>query len=188
MSLPKTKIVRQQTEVTGYDKETGEITSQRKTTVSKVPNQPEFIKLYLRDILYLSDLQTNQSGLLLQLLMRMNYTNEIVLNSHVKKEIAKQLDISVGTIDNNLSKFVDGKILERIGRGVYTANPFLFGKGDWADIFHNRESKISLSIDYDINGRTFQSVLSQAQEKKNQAKEETKIEVEEVVSKELKAV
>ncbi|MBT2695424.1 replication/maintenance protein RepL [Bacillus sp. ISL-55] len=187
MSLPEKRLLRQQTEVTGYNSETGEVTNKSTTTVTKVPNQPEFIKLYLRDILYLSDLQTNQSGLLLQLLMRMNYTNEIVLNSHVKKEIAKQLDISTGTIDNNLSKFVEGKILERVGRGVYTANPYLFGKGDWADIFQNRESKISLSIDYDMNGRTFQSVINQIQEQKVQQKEEVKIEPE-APTKELKAV
>lgn len=185
--MPEKRLLRQQTEVTGYNSETGEVTTKSTTTVSKVPSQPEFIKLYLRDILYLSDLQTNQSGLLFQLLMRMNYTNEIVLNSHVKKEIAKQLNISTGTIDNNLSKFVEGKILERIGRGVYTANPYLFGKGDWAEIFQNRESKISLSIDYDVNGRTFQSVIDQIREQKTQLKEEAKPEPE-VLSKELKAV
>lgn len=38
--------------------------------------------------------------------------------------------------------------------GVYTLNPYLFGKGDWQDI-----SRLRLEINYDdIKGKTFKTI------------------------------
>jgi hypothetical protein len=78
----------------------------------------------------------------------MNYQNEIVLNSTIKKRIAVDLGIVPKTIDNALVTFVKKGVLLRQDTGVYQANPYLFGKGEWTNI-----RKIRLQIEYGKNSR-----------------------------------
>jgi hypothetical protein len=92
------------------------------------------VKLYLKDLAHLRELPAWVSGVLYELLQRMDYNNEIILNSTIKKRIADELSLVLGTIDNALVKFVQRDILFRQDKGVYLANPYLFGKGLWEDI------------------------------------------------------
>ena len=72
-----------------------------------------------------------------------------------KKQITKTINIKITTLDNILTKLVKGKILYRLGLGTYLLNPYLLGKGNWADV-----SSIRLKIDYsDIEGKTFGAVI-----------------------------
>ena len=156
------KKINQIREVETVDLETGAVDRILTDISYKIEAEPAYIKLYLADILYLNDLQTNQAGLLLALLQKMNYDNQIVLNAALKREIAEKLNISTGTLDNNLSKFCKGKILKRQDRGIYIANPHLFGKGTWHEIAQSRNANIDMTINYSESGRTFNSVLSQS--------------------------
>lgn len=149
----------QQTEHTIIDKN-GEVQSNTKSTVLKVEAEPSYIKIYLQDILYLNNLQSNQTGLLYELLSYLNYDNEIVLNSTIKRRIAEKLETTIQVIDNNLSKLVKKDILKRVGRGVYIANPYLFGKGKWKDILEKRIEHISLKIEYSKEGVSYSSSLN----------------------------
>lgn len=145
--IRQTRSIVQQVESTVIN-EHGELIEQSSSTVFNVGAEPDYIKLYLEDILYLNDLQANQSSLLYQLLSYMTYGNEIILNSTIKKRIAEKLGTSMQVIDNNLSKYVKANILERVGRGTYLANPYLFGKGSWKDISAKRNANIHLDIKY----------------------------------------
>ena len=78
----------QQTVVQVVDAGTGEVKSEQTYTVLTVGAEPDYIKLYLRDVLHLTNLQPNQSSLLYELLKYLNYENEIILNSTIKKRIA----------------------------------------------------------------------------------------------------
>jgi hypothetical protein len=71
-----------------------------------------------------------------------------VLNSTVKRRIADELGIVSGTIDNALVKFVNRNILFRQGKGVYLANPYLFGKGAWEDV-----EEIRMKVTYRPTGK-----------------------------------
>lgn len=124
-------------------------------------SEPSYIKLYLQDILYLSDMPKGYEKILFELLKHTCYADEkegmrINLSSGIKKQIAKKLDIkNVRSINNALSDLVKGKVLYRIDTGLYQLNPYLFGKGNWNDI-----SKLRTEIDYDeIKGRTFKTVI-----------------------------
>jgi len=137
------------------DLETGkaiESTEQRERTV-KVEQEPNFIKLYLQDICKLNDIPKTGSKLLNELLKYTSYDNKILLPSAIKKEIAKKLDTTVGTLDNALSKLTKKEILRREGTGVYILNPFFFGKGKWTDI-----KKIRAEWEYGVEGRALTNV------------------------------
>lgn len=125
---------------------------------------PLYVMLYLSDILYLSDMPKQYLAVTLALLKRLRYAGDedglcVALLPKVKRDICKELGWDVmKSLDNALSKLVKGKILERVDRGLYRFNPYLFGRGDWQDI-----DRIRLEVVYDIKGRTFQSVLEESE-------------------------
>jgi hypothetical protein len=112
--------------------EDGVLTRQRRN--SRIAKEPHFVKLYLKDLAHLRELPGWVSGVLYELIKKMDYNNEIVLNSTIKNRIANNLGVVPKTIDNALSKFVQKNILFRQDKGIYLANPYLFGKGLWEDI------------------------------------------------------
>lgn len=157
--MPK---INQSHEETYYDSQTGEVTKQITNQTYSFGEEPSFIKLYLNDLLYLADLPTRHTKILYELLKRSSYATPtegmtVTVNSSIKKRIAEAVGIkSVGSIDNAITELVQGKILFRIDRGLYSFNPYLFGKGDWQNI-----SRMRLTIDYDvIKGKTFSAVCA----------------------------
>ena len=154
--MPKIK----QSVETSVLNEHGEIVSKRANQTLSWGAEPSYIKLYLQDILYLSDMPKHHEKILFELLKRATYAGEkdgmqIALNASVKKRIATELGIqNIRSINNALSDLVKGKVLYRVDTGLYNLNPYLFGKGDWQDI-----SRLRLEINYDeIKGRTFKTV------------------------------
>lgn len=175
IELPK---INQSIETEVMDQETGEIISKRANRVLNWGDEPQYIKLYLQDILYFSDLPKHHEKILFELLKRATYAGEkygmeITLNSSIKKRIADTLGIkNIRTINNALSDLVKGEILYRAEVGVYTLNPYLFGKGDWQDI-----SRLRLEINYDnsIKGRTFQAYCEYKTELERQQEKQKKL-------------
>lgn len=167
------KNIVQQVEQLQID-ENGELKSSLKSTIVSVGAEPDYVKLYLQDILYLKNLQSNQSALLYELLTYLNYNNEIMLNSVAKQRIADKLGTTRQVIDNNLGKYVKANILERIGRGTFRANPYLFGKGSWKDISELRSKNIHLAINYTAEGgRDLEVKISDKGEENEQGTNQT---------------
>jgi hypothetical protein len=135
------------------DFQTGEIVQTEREI--QIPKEPDFVKLYLNDLVLLKEVPQWVSGILYSLLKHMNYQNEIVLNSSIKKRIAADLGIIPKTIDNALVTFVKKSILMRQEVGVYKANPYLFGKGDWNNI-----RKIRLQVEYGNDVRDIQAEVT----------------------------
>jgi len=140
--------------------ERGEIVNKRANKILSWGAEPSYIKFYLQDILYFSDMPKHHEKILFELLKRACYAGEkdgmqITLNASVKKRIASELEIkNIRSINNVLSDLVKGKILYRVDTGLYNLNPYFFGKGDWQDI-----ARLRLEINYDeIKGRTFKTV------------------------------
>ena len=141
-----------------YEKETKDFQSGEVVQVERevqIPKEPDFIKLYLDDLVLLKDIPQWVSRVLYSLLKHMNYQNEIVLNSTIKRRIAADLGIIPKTIDNALVTFVKKGILNRQDPGVYQANPYLFGKGEWNNI-----RKIRLQIQYGKNSREIRAEVT----------------------------
>jgi len=138
----------------------GEIIQESQKLTYSWGNEPPFVKLYLQDILYLSELPNHHEKILFELLKRASYSGEkygmhVTLSAGLKRMMASDLEIkNIRTINNALSDLVKGKILIHMETGVYQFNPYFFGKGDWQDI-----AKMRLEINYDsIKGKTFKAV------------------------------
>lgn len=147
--------------------ENGEIISKRANKTLSWGAEPSYIKLYLQDVLYLSDMHKHHEKILFELLKRATYAGDeygmtVSLSAGTKRIMAKVLEIkNIRSINNALSDLVKGKILYRIDTGVYQFNPYLFGKGDWQDI-----ARLRLEINYDeIKGKTFKTVCEYESEK-----------------------
>jgi len=136
---------------THIDTQTGEVISEEKTNVIRLPQEPEFIKLYLQDINKIFDLPKGCSPVLYEILKQMTYDGKIVLNKYVKEECATAAKIALSSFNNCLTDLVKKDILKRLGTGTYIANPHLFGKGSWAEISKQRE--FYLTVKYSSKGK-----------------------------------
>lgn len=146
------------TEETTIEKD-GKTVTHTQRTKTRVGREPDYVKLYLQDVTYLSDMPKSYSNILYELCKYATYANDdegliVIVNSYIKDTIAKTLGVTSQHIANALSKLCGGDVLEPIARGTYRLNPYLFGKGDWASI-----RKIRLTVNYTLEGRTFQSAL-----------------------------
>jgi len=133
---------------TTVDSSTGQVLQTEEFKTIRLESEPEFVKLYLADIMLLKNLPKYMSGILHQVLKYMNFKNEIIIVGHVKSQIADELQIKVGTIEKAIHQLAKEGILIAKSRGLYIANPQLFGKGKWEDI-----QKLRLSLTYDKHGR-----------------------------------
>lgn len=145
------------------DFETGEVSSETVQTVVRTSKEPPYIKLYIDDVIRLYGLPKGESKILFELVKRMNYQGEIVINAAVKRDIAKALDLGGAkpeqVISNSMAKLVKNDILFRKDTGIYITNPHVFAKGDWSDIQELRDSYIELKIKYSMSGREMSTTI-----------------------------
>lgn len=142
---------------TKLDSATGEVLEQEINKTLRIGTEPSYVKLYLQDIMYLSDMPQQYAAVTRALLQHVTYAGGeegmcVVLAPMIKRKVCEVMGWKkTQTLNNALQKLCKGKILYHIDRGVYQFNPYLFGKGDWTDI-----SNLRLTIDYsEIEGRTF---------------------------------
>lgn len=134
--------------ITNFVDDNGEVHQKESFQTYSISGEEDYIKIYIKHINYLSNLPTGLEGLIYELIKCMNYGNKIVINSHIKRDIANNLEKSFNTVNQYITKLVDNKILIREGRGVYYLNPLFYGKGKWKDIIDLRE-KLKLEIEYE---------------------------------------
>jgi hypothetical protein len=134
----------------------GEKLFQKHIQESYVSKEPDYVKVYLDNILLINNLPSGIQKTLNVLLKRMAYDNIVVLNAYIKKQMAQELGFStVQSLNNNINKLVKEGIMNRKGTGTYEMNPFLFGRGSWENIKQIRfevvfeEGKISQKADFD---------------------------------------
>lgn len=133
------------------DSETGEVL-QYKSETEKVyiEKEPDYVKLYLKDIIRLKDLPPTSEKLLLLIVKHMGYNNLFQAYKPLKLVICQQLGMSINTLNNQISNLRKAGILipmDKYGRGLYLVDPNLFARGSWKDIRNLR-----LIIDYNLDG------------------------------------
>lgn len=144
-----------------FSEETGEIIdSESKVTSKYFSREPNFIKIYLQDILYLSDLTTSYHGVLYAIIKRMDYDNVVYLMKNNKTKIAEECKLEINTVAKAIVQLTKKQILIQTGRGEYMVNPYLFGKGQWNDI-----KSLRIKLDYTSAGRTWStSIVKETQD------------------------
>lgn len=158
--MAKTTIVNEAWRET-VDGQTGEILqvehSEGTRTIYK--QEPPYIKLYIQDVLYMQDMPKGLTNVMYALLKNAMFADKglrIYLPTGLKKELIAEVGTTKAAFDNALSKLCKGQIIKREDVGVYSLNPYFFGRGEWKDI-----DKIRATWNYDaIKGRTFQAVIT----------------------------
>ena len=82
-----------------------------------------------------------------------------VSKNRFEKSVQPDIDIKYQTFKNILKRLVDKGIFVRTGRGELEANPYLFARGEWCDVY-NRRKEIKLHIEYTDDGRKIFSTLN----------------------------
>lgn len=141
------KILQIQETIDQYNQKT------RKVKISQLPREPEFVKLYIKDICAINDLKKNAYQVLLQCLYHMAYDGHITLLKYHREKIANAIGVTDQTVKNQLCLLTQKKILKRKSNMVYVANPDLFGRGYWDDIIKQRE-EYRLIVEYKNDTRT----------------------------------
>lgn len=145
--VPQKKIFSEEITTT-TDHQTGEIISTSRSYATRVEQTPDFVMVFTNDIGFMSDISGGASKLLWGLLRFVDRNNEITLNKARKNEIADMVGIKSASIDALLTQLVKKNVLlKEAGRlGIFTLNPYIFGKGQWKNI-----SKLRTMIEYDFN-------------------------------------
>jgi hypothetical protein len=127
--------------------ETGEISVIKTHTQSVMEKEPQYVKLYLADIMKLNDLPKSTEKVMNCLLRSMSYNNIIPAYAPIKRMICSELNIKMVTLNMAIDHLYKAGILIRIERGIYMADPNLFGKGEWKNI-----KNLRLIIEYKEDG------------------------------------
>ncbi len=122
------------------DYETGEIKEEVEYTTIKIPKEDNYIKLYIKYITYMHNLPKGLHPIIYELIKYVNYDNKIIINKDVKETIAKRLKIKENTIKQHIYNLSKENILIRVAQATYILNPYIFGKGNWKDIYELRKN------------------------------------------------
>lgn len=141
--MPKKFVTRKKTE-TVADYQTGEVKEITETRVEVIGVEPGFVKMYLKDIESLYRLSRTDTALLYELLRIMGRDNVVSLNAGIKDNICATINKQTETLmDKNcfnvyLNRLCTRGIINKVSKGNYQINIFLFGKGPWKDILNIR--------------------------------------------------
>lgn len=136
----------------------GRTQMQQVTIVRKTGSEPDFVKMYLKFATHLRFLTARERDVLGELLIRMDYNNNVSVPNGIREDICRSLKmfkkkdggncknglshlddfgsplLSIGGLNVVLNKLCKHQVISRLSKGVYTINPQLFGKGKWMDI------------------------------------------------------
>jgi hypothetical protein len=146
------RITRTNTKIIS-DNVTGEILVAEQYSTSVVSREPDFVKLYVKDIGGMLDLTKSDNKVLFCLLKHMSYSNIVYLVLPVKNMIMKELDIPLNTVNDSIRNLSNSGILIRQAQGCYLVNPTLFARGKWEDIV-----KIRMEIEYSSEGKVIKQI------------------------------
>ncbi len=129
--------------------EDGCVVSETKQTEFYVQNEPDYIKLYIKDVSRLNSLPNYVHIVLNSLMEHVTYSNTLIITAHIRRKIASGGEVSEEGIKKAITVLIEKGILKREARGHYLMDPFIFGKGKWNDI-----KQIRTTIVYSEKGRT----------------------------------
>ena len=125
--------------------ETGEI-SESQRVIRKVINKDKFVRTYIEDICKLAKCTGAEQSIILASLQFVDYeSNELIINSGRRKEIAENAGIKDSTFNVNLGRLISKNIIVKI-KGRLFLNPRLFFFGSDID----REKVLKLTLNYEL--------------------------------------
>ncbi|MED3037194.1 hypothetical protein CBR56_28225 [Bacillus thuringiensis] len=146
--MPKISMI-ETTKIVNPD---GEKLEETKTMTFNYGKEPDYIKVYLDNIMFLAEISGWVSKIMYELIKSVSYANKgqfIIVNAGYKRILAENLRIKSQSVTNAINHLVKKGILIRKESGVFLLNPQYFGKGEWKDI-----SKIRYEVELNSSGKT----------------------------------
>ena len=133
---------------------TGEVTSRQTNVIElqKLPAEPEYIKLYVDDVGRLHGLKPTTREVLLYVAAASGFDGIASITARRKARIALTIGTTTAVVSNALTECVKAGLLRRVAHAEYEPNPFVFGRGSWAEIRERRERFVA-SFVYGPQGR-----------------------------------
>lgn len=138
------------------------ITTKTTSYQSKVLEE-DYVKVYLRTLSAIHNVKGAAVKTLAEMLRFLDYNNQILLVPARKKEMSERSGLKVNTIEHNLRALCDAGILQKQATNVYTANPYMFGRGTWESIVRQRE-ELPLEVVFSEGQVRFEQRLPEADE------------------------
>lgn len=131
----------------------------KKQEAIKYDNEPDYIKVYLDAIMFLSEMPQGISDVMKCILKRVPWANandqRIVLTKPIKESIAADIGKSEKYVSDSISTLTKGKLLFRVGSvrsACYLVNPHIFGRGSWEDV---KKAQLQINFDFEKCEKTF---------------------------------
>lgn len=150
MDIGSSKVLTRKT--SSLNMQTGEVIEKEESVLLRTKKRERFMLLYVENFNAIVNLTKKSQEILAQILTKKVTfgTNEVVLDSVFRAELAEKLQSSRQVVANCVSELVDKKILKREKRAggyVFFLNSYLFGQGEWNTIEKQRQQ---FTIDYDF--------------------------------------
>ena len=136
---------------TSVDHATGEVRSESREQIVRLPQEPPYVKMYLDDLGSILGVPAGPRDLLYHLVRKLDYDGFISLTPGARERICEAASIKRQTLANYLNTLCKYEILRHRGRGEYEMNPQYFARGDWKDICQRRADFI-MQVKYRADG------------------------------------
>lgn len=151
MVADRRRRVVHRTDRTVASADTGEVMTYESLTVSRMPAEPPFVKMYLDDLGRVLDLPGGPRDILYTLVRKMDYDGVISLTPAGRQRICDSHGIRPQTFANYLQTLIKADVIRMAGRGEFLMNPALFARGSWEDIQKLRGG-FEMVVRYDRHG------------------------------------
>lgn len=150
MDIGSSKVLTRKT--SSLNMQTGEVIEKEESVLLRTKKRERFMLLYVENFNAIVNLTKKSQEILAQILTKKVTfgTNEVVLDSVFRAELAEKLQSSRQVVANCIVELVNKKILKREKRSggyVFFLNSYLFGQGEWNTIEKQRQQ---FTIDYDF--------------------------------------
>ncbi|OJQ04761.1 replication/maintenance protein RepL [Escherichia coli] len=109
--------------------------------------EPEFVKLYIRDLCRVKGLSATQYKIFTFMLANMNTDNVVSFGPRTKEKFLSEHSIKPQTFNNNVSQLIESCLISRIAR-----NEFLVNKKYAVKVDRAKEQKIVWTTTYSNEG------------------------------------
>ncbi len=150
MDIGNSRVLTRKT--SSINMQTGEVIEKEESVLLRTKKRERFMLLYVENFAAIVNLSKRSQEVLARILTKKVTfgTNEAVLDSVFRAELAEQIGSTRQVIANCIAELVQKKILKRekrTGGYLFFLNPYLFGQGEWNTIEKQRQQ---FTIDYDF--------------------------------------
>ena len=114
----------------------------------EVLKEPEFVKLYIKEVCSIRGLNSSQTKIFQFMLSEMNWHNEVCYGTTSKQRFLDAHNMKNQTFNNNITALIDSGLIAREGKGAFKVNPKYASKVEWAKV-----KKITWVTEYTENGK-----------------------------------